>query len=115
MADGPGTDPGFTSPVTISSLSVSGVGGGSATITWTTNIGASDMVRYGRSPNVDQVTTEANTGAGVTSHSVTLTGLTVGKQYRFLAISRQDSGKDGLNRTNLQNGYSVSQMGEFGA
>lgn len=112
----PPTDVALTNPLTITALSTGTPSGGSCTITWTTNRAASDRVQYGVSPNMDQTTQEANTGgSGVTSHSVTLTGLTAGKQYRFLAVSRQDSGKDGMNRTSLQNGYSVSALGEFGA
>lgn len=105
-------DPGNITPITISAVSVSGTGGGSATIAWTTSAASSSLVRYGVAPNMDQVTAEADTSAGVTSHSMALSGLTVGKTYLFQVQSRYTTGKDGMNRS-VMDGYIFTANGTF--
>jgi hypothetical protein len=54
-----------------------------ATITWTTNENSSSIVEYGLTTSYGSTTTEADTGAGVTSHSVNLTGLDGCTTYHF--------------------------------
>jgi hypothetical protein len=57
----------------------------SATVTWTTNIGASSQVVYGTSTDYGAFSTiDAN---NVTSHSVTLLGLASSTLYHFYVIS----------------------------
>lgn len=104
-------DPGNLTPLTISAVSASG-SGGSKTITWTTSASGSSLVRYGRNPNLDQVTSEMDTNPLVTSHSVVLSGLTVGKVYLFQVQSRLGGGKDGVGRS-VMNGYTFTQSGSF--
>ncbi|MGD0797327.1 MAG: fibronectin type III domain-containing protein, partial [Acidobacteriaceae bacterium] len=72
-------------PPVISNVAVSSITNTSATITWTTDQASSSLVNFG-----------ATTGYGsasplnptlVTSHSVTLTGLTLGTTYDFDVVS----------------------------
>jgi len=105
-------DPGNVTPITISAVSVSGTGGGSATVTWTTSAASSSRVAYGVYPNTQLTTAETDTNPLVTSHSVTLTGLTVGKVYKFRVFSRYGGGKDGGNNS-VMDGYSFYQDGTF--
>ena len=88
-------DPGNTTPIVVSSVSVGSISGGSATVTWTTSVASSSKVSYGVYPNRSQVTAETDTNPLVTSHSVTLSGLTPGKIYLFRVHSRYGGGKDG--------------------
>jgi len=57
-----------------------------ATITWTTNEPSTSVVEYGTSAIV--LSSSATSAGMVTSHSVTLTGLTVGQTYHFRVISK---------------------------
>lgn len=109
----PNTDVGFTNPVTISAPAVS-ASGGSATLTWTTNIAASTWLKWGLAPNLDQDAGEKDKNPLVTSHSVTINSLTPGKTYLYQMISRQNSGKDGMNNT-VMDGYQAIYNGSFGA
>ncbi|MGE5644760.1 MAG: DUF4082 domain-containing protein, partial [Acidobacteriota bacterium] len=61
----------------------------SATITWTTNVAATSRVDYGTSTSLG---TTASDAALVTSHSVTLNGLTAGTTYYFRVTSVDGSG-----------------------
>jgi len=99
-------------PVRITSVSVSGTGGGSATVSWTTSQGASSRMEYGVSPNRDQTTGETDTNPLVTSHSVSLANLTVGRTYLFRVHSRLGGGKDGGNNA-VMDGYDFYQDGTF--
>jgi hypothetical protein len=64
----------------ISNVSFSGVTSGTATITWTTDEASSSVVNYGATSGYGSTTSVA---ALVTSHSVTLTGLTPNTTYNF--------------------------------
>ena len=57
----------------------------SATITWTTNPGADSLVNYGTSSSYTASSTY--NGTYVTSHSVSLTGLTASTTYHFQVVS----------------------------
>lgn len=105
-------DPGNITPITISAVAVSGIGGGSATITWTTSANATSRVQYGRAPNLDRTTAETNTSPLVTSHSVALSGVTAGKVYLYRVHSRMQGGRDGMNNTVLD-GYDFYTDGSF--
>jgi hypothetical protein len=71
-----GTAPG---PV-ITNVSSSGVTSGTATIAWTTDEASSSVVNYGTTTGYGSTTTQAPL---VTTHSVTLTGLTANTTYNF--------------------------------
>jgi hypothetical protein len=75
---------------TISNLQVSAVTEAGATVTWTTSTPASSQVMYGTSLAYGASTVLNSTL--VTSHSVTLTGLTSGTLYDFAAESTDGSG-----------------------
>ena len=66
-------------------------GSAGADIAWTTNEGASSRVQYGTTSALGSATTEADTGAGVTSHSVTLSGLPVCTTYFYRPLSKDPS------------------------
>ena len=74
----------------LSSLTITGVAANeasnSATITWTTNGPASSKVYYGLDRNCSSSTTEDSTQ--VTSHSVTVSGLTPSRTYYFRVYSK---------------------------
>jgi len=117
VTDDPGaiTPAGATVPgLLISAVAVSGVSGGSATISWTTSVLSTSKVSYGVAPNRDQVTTETNKSPLVTSHSVTLSGLTAGKVYLFRVHSRMQGGTDGQYNSVLD-GYQFTADGSFAA
>ncbi len=107
-------DPGNTGPVVISAVSSGVPAGGSATITWTTNKAASSRVGYGVMPNTDNTTAETDVSPLVTSHSVVLSGLVVGKAYKFRVFSRLGGGKDGGNNA-VMDGYQFYADGVFTA
>jgi len=67
-------------PPIITSIATSGISQTSATITWTTDTSANSQVNYG--PTTSYGSSMAN-AAYVTSHSVTLSGLTAGTLYHF--------------------------------
>lgn len=105
-------DPGNLAPITFQSLSVTNSGGGVVTLSWTTGQMCSSLVRYGVSPNLDQKTAEFDTSPLVTSHSVQLTGLVVGKIYLYRVESRYGGGKDGMNGS-VMDGYVFGMGGSF--
>ena len=63
----------------------------SATITWATNIPADSQVEYGTTTTYGSFS--ALNGAPVTSHSVTLTGLSRGITYHYRVYSRNSVGE----------------------
>ena len=81
---------GATAPV-ISGVTVSGISNNTVTINWTTDQAASTQVLYGTTTAYG--TPSPLMTALVTSHSVTLTGLTAGTLYDFTPLS---SGSTGL-------------------
>lgn len=70
-----------TTALSITSVSASSVSTTGATISWTTNIGATTQVEYGTTTSYGN-TTSLNS-ALVTSHSVTLTGLQPDTTYHY--------------------------------
>lgn len=115
VTDDPGAIPpaGSTTPgLVISAVAVGSIAGGSATITWTTSVASTSKVSYGVAPNRQQVTTETDKSPMVTSHSVTLTGLTAGKVYLFRVHSRLQGGKDGMGNSVID-GYQFIADGSF--
>jgi hypothetical protein len=81
--------PDTTAPV-ISNISAV-VGSTSATITWDTDEASSSLVEYGLSDSYGTSTTEADTSTRVTSHSVTLSGLTQQTTYYYRVKSNDAS------------------------
>jgi Bacterial Ig domain/Purple acid Phosphatase, N-terminal domain len=74
----------------ISSVQVSGITGTGATITWTTNAPGDSQVDYGTTSSYGTSTTV--NPALVTSHSVSLSGLTAGTTYHYRADSHDATG-----------------------
>lgn len=74
------------SSLVISNIAVTGETGTQATITWTTNAGASSRVFFGADRTCTQSTSEDN--SMVTSHSVTLSGLSPNTLYYFKVYSK---------------------------
>ncbi|MGD0797102.1 MAG: fibronectin type III domain-containing protein [Acidobacteriaceae bacterium] len=72
-------------PPVISNVAVSGITNTSATITWTTDQASSSLVNYGVTSGYGSASPLNPTL--VTSHSVTLTGLTLGTTYGFDVVS----------------------------
>lgn len=59
----------------------------SVTITWDTDEVASSLVDYGTTGSYGSSTSETNTSPRVTSHSVTITGLTASTGYHYRVVS----------------------------
>ncbi|NLE59989.1 MAG: family 10 glycosylhydrolase, partial [Planctomycetes bacterium] len=72
-------------PPQISDVQAIDVGSNGATITWTTNAPANSQVRYGLTSSYDQETTVDP--SLVTSHSVSLSGLTASTPYHYQVVS----------------------------
>ncbi len=79
-----------TTPPVISNVQVSAITTSSATITWQTNEAADSAVAYGPTSAYEDGVT--GSGAFVTSHSVTLTGLTDDSTYHYQVRSTDDDG-----------------------
>lgn len=77
----------------ITNVQASGVTQTTATITWDTDVPADSLVQYGTSTQYGYTT--PRNPAMVTSHSVTLTGLTPGYVYHYRVISNNGNG-DGI-------------------
>jgi hypothetical protein len=73
----------------ISNVASSGITSSSATITWTTDQASSSLVNYGASTSYGS--SSMPNSSLVTSHSVTLTGLTAGTTYNFDVVSANSS------------------------
>ena len=78
-----------TIPV-ISAVTSSGVTATAATITWTTDQSSSSQVKYGTTTGYGSLS--GLNSAPVTSHSITLTGLTAGTTYNYAVISTDSAG-----------------------
>jgi hypothetical protein len=76
-----------TTPPVVSALAATG-SGTSATVTWTTNESATTRVDYGLTTTLGS----SATGTTGTSHSVTLTGLTVNTRYYYRVTSVDAAG-----------------------
>ncbi|KKW36479.1 MAG: hemolysin-type calcium-binding protein, partial [Candidatus Giovannonibacteria bacterium GW2011_GWA2_53_7] len=81
-----------TTAPTITDVQVSTTTATTATITWTTNESASSTVQYGSTSSYGSSTT---TSTLVTSHSMSLTGLTSNTTYHFRVKSTDASGNTG--------------------
>lgn len=75
-----------TTPPTVSAVTAGSITQTSATITWTTNEAADSQVRYGTTASYGSTTT-LNSNM-VTSHSVTVSGLTAGTTYHYQVVSK---------------------------
>ena len=80
-------EPDTTSPI------ISGVATSSVTITWTTDEASDSLVRYGTESG--DYTDEKFDAAMVTAHSITLTSLSPGTTYYFVAVSTDANGNAG--------------------
>lgn len=83
------TVPDTTAP-TISNVVSSSVSQNTATITWTTSEAADSQVKYGTTSSYASTTTLDTTK--VTSHSVTLSGLTASTTYHYQVVSKDAAG-----------------------
>lgn len=81
--------PDTTAPV-ISAVTAGNVATSGATITWTTNEGATSQVEYGITSSYGALTTLD--AALLTSHSVALSGLTDSTTYHYRVISKDAAG-----------------------
>ena len=77
----------------ISSVKTAGVTANSATITWTTDQPSASQVQFGPTPGYGSLS--AFSAPLVTSHSVTIPGLTAGKTYNYAALSVNATGQVG--------------------
>lgn len=84
---------------TISSLS-SSAHSTTATLTWITNEISSSQVAYGLTSSYGSTTTETDTSTRVTSHSVSITGLTCNTTYHYKAISKDSSSNTSADNDN---------------
>jgi hypothetical protein len=91
------------SATSISNVQASGVNQTAATITWTTNNPATSLVAYGKT-SANGSTSPLNSTL-VTSHSVSLSGLTSGTVYNFTVSST-----DGNGNTIVSSNYSFSTL-----
>lgn len=103
---------------TISSIVSSSVTHNSATITWTTNEGATTQVQYG--PTTSYGSSSTLNSSLVTSHSVPLSGLTPGTTYHYRVHSRDQAGNlatstDRTFTTNATPSYPPPDINEDGA
>jgi hypothetical protein len=78
------------STLVISGVSTSSIGENGAMITWTSDKPATSQVEYGETSSYGSLTTLDN--SLVTSHSVTLSGLSPGTTYHFRVRSRDGNG-----------------------
>ncbi len=95
-----------TAPV-ISSIATTSVAASTATITWTTNEAANSQVNYGTTAGYGAASSSA---ALVTSHSITLTGLTASTTYDFQVQSADSVG----NMATSSNKIFTTQTGLLG-
>ncbi|MBP6912589.1 MAG: Ig-like domain-containing protein [Candidatus Pacebacteria bacterium] len=87
---------------TLSSISAS-VSTTGATITWTTNEASSSSVSHGPTVSYTTTTAETDTSPRVTSHSVSITGLTCATEYNYIVIS-----KDAANYTSSDTNHTFT-------
>ncbi|MGR9088537.1 MAG: Kelch repeat-containing protein, partial [Gammaproteobacteria bacterium] len=80
---------GDTTPPVIGAVQATSITTDSATITWTTDEASNSVVDYGTTTGYGSTASDA---AGVTSHTVTLTGLSPNTLYHYRASSTDGSG-----------------------
>jgi hypothetical protein len=78
-----------TTPPTISNVKAAAHGGGTATVSWTTDEPSTTHVAYGTSPA--SLTSTADDSALVTAHSIDISGLTAGTTYSYRVASTDDA------------------------
>jgi hypothetical protein len=83
----------------ISAVSTSALSSTSVTITWTTDQASSSLVNYGTTTGYGSSSTPNS--SLVTSHSVTLTGLTPGTTYDFDVVSANSSSVSSTSANNI--------------
>ncbi|MEJ5166333.1 MAG: M28 family peptidase, partial [Thermoanaerobaculia bacterium] len=98
--------PACTPPI-ISNVQVINITPNSATITWQTNIPATSKVTYGTSIPTASIQEDLNY---VTSHSITLTGLSPCTKYYFSVTSIDESGNSATDN-NSGNWYQFTTLG----
>ena len=81
-----------TTPPTISSISVCGITTSSATVTWTTNESATSQVEYGLTASYGS--SSVLNSSLVTTHTVSLTGLTAETTYHYRVKSKDACGSE---------------------
>ncbi len=81
-----------TTPPEISSVTSTGITTSGATITWRTNEEADSQVSYKITSQTVESTAKSTTM--VTTHSLSLTGLTAGTRYYYSVISKDASGNE---------------------
>lgn len=79
-----------TTPPTISAVTAGSITSSGATITWTTDVGATSQVNYGTTTAYGQ--SSALNSSLVTSHSVALSGLTASTLYHYQVVSKNSNG-----------------------
>ncbi|MEM3738881.1 MAG: fibronectin type III domain-containing protein [Thermoplasmata archaeon] len=84
-----------TTPPVISNVAVSGITMTSAIVTWTTDEPSTSVVEYGTTTSYGEVAIGAT---GVTSHQVTLTGLTPSTKYHFRVNSKDAYGNTAVSQ-----------------
>ncbi|MFA6523156.1 MAG: S-layer homology domain-containing protein [Candidatus Peribacteraceae bacterium] len=92
----------FTTVDTASPIlySISAVGDSdSATVIWSTDELSSSLLQYGTLSTFGSVTSEEDTGTGVTDHRMALSGLTACTTYYYRPISRDPSTNTGTGST----------------
>jgi hypothetical protein len=77
-------------PPTISGVNATGITASNATITWTTNETSTSQAEYGPTAAYGSFTSPDS--SLVTSHAVSLSGLTAGKAYHFMVHSKDAAG-----------------------
>jgi hypothetical protein len=79
------------SPLSISNLRIAAVANDTVAISWTTSAPADGVVLYGSTSTAFD-SCNASSSTLSTTHSVTLTGLSAGSEYRYRVLSRDSAG-----------------------
>jgi len=95
-----------TAPV-ISDLTSSGLSQASIQVSWTTDELSTSQIEYGLTTSYGSLTSVTDISPMVTSHSVTLTGLTSGSTYHFRAKTTDALGTSGVSADQTFNVYEL--------